>query len=153
MRWESHLDHAKLKHCDTKSEHTTDCHKVGFEAFSGAVMKCSVFWDVTPCSPLKASWCFRRTCCLYLQIEGAAYFILVSCLVYSSILKMEVTFFSKTLVDFQETTLHYISEDRTLQIVTIFVACHLTDEEKQNWFSVCVSGSSGNASERCTVCF
>jgi hypothetical protein len=38
-----------------------------------------------------------------------------SCLAYSSTLKMEVvTCFSKMLVDIQQTTQHYIPEDRTL---------------------------------------
>jgi hypothetical protein len=25
-------------------------------------MKSSVFWDITPCSPLKVNWCFEGTC-------------------------------------------------------------------------------------------
>jgi hypothetical protein len=37
-----------------------------------------------------------------------------SCLVYRFTLKMEATGSSKTPVDFQWTTKHYISEDRTL---------------------------------------
>jgi hypothetical protein len=28
---------------------------VGFEVLTGVVMKSSVFWDITPCSPLKVS--------------------------------------------------------------------------------------------------
>jgi hypothetical protein len=43
-------------------------------------------------------------------------FTLVSCLVYSSILKMEATYSSEMLVDFQRTTRCYISKDGTLQI-------------------------------------
>jgi hypothetical protein len=39
---------------------------------------------------------------------------LVSCLAYSSTLKMEATCSSETSVDFQQATLHYIPEDRTL---------------------------------------
>jgi hypothetical protein len=38
----------------------------------------------------------------------------VSCLVYSSTLKMEATFSSETSVDFQRTTRHYIPEESTL---------------------------------------
>jgi hypothetical protein len=39
---------------------------------------------------------------------------LVSCLAYSSTLKMEETCPSETLVDFQQTTQCYIPEDRSL---------------------------------------
>jgi hypothetical protein len=42
-----------------------------------------------------------------------AYFMLVSCLAYSSTLKMEVSCYSKTSVDFQRTTQRYIPKDRS----------------------------------------
>jgi hypothetical protein len=32
-----------------------DKHCVGFEALSAVVMKSSLFWDITPCSPLKVN--------------------------------------------------------------------------------------------------
>jgi hypothetical protein len=41
-------------------------------------------------------------------------FMLVSCLAYSSTLKMEATCCSEMSVDFQWTTRHYIPEHRTL---------------------------------------
>jgi hypothetical protein len=41
-------------------------------------------------------------------------FMLVSCLIYSSNLKMEAIYSSKTLVDFQCTAWCYIPEDSTL---------------------------------------
>jgi hypothetical protein len=44
----------------------------------------------------------------------ATWFMLVSCLAYSSTLMMKVTSSSETLVDLQWTTLCYIPEDRTL---------------------------------------
>jgi hypothetical protein len=46
----------------------------------------------------------------------ATCFTLVSCSVYSSNLKMEVTCSSETLVDFQRTAGRYIPEDRTLHL-------------------------------------
>jgi hypothetical protein len=46
----------------------------------------------------------------------AACFMWASSLAYSSTVKMEVAYSSKTSVDFQQTTLHYIPEDRTLKI-------------------------------------
>jgi hypothetical protein len=41
-------------------------------------------------------------------------FMLVSCLAYSLILKMEATCSSETSVDFQWTTQYYIPQDKTL---------------------------------------
>jgi hypothetical protein len=52
-----------------------------------------------------------RCCAL---VGFAACFMLVSCLAYSMTLKMEATCSSETLVDFQMTMWHCISEDRTL---------------------------------------
>jgi hypothetical protein len=46
----------------------------------------------------------------------AVCFTLVSCLAYSSTLKMETKCSSKTSLDFQQCTQLYIPEDRTLQL-------------------------------------
>jgi hypothetical protein len=45
----------------------------------------------------------------------ATSFMLNSCLAYSSTLKMEPTYSSETLVDFQRAARRYVPEDRTLQ--------------------------------------
>jgi hypothetical protein len=68
------------------------------------------FWDITPCSPLKASWYFGVTYCLHLQgcrINWARNYLclppaftLVSCPAYSSTLKMEAICSSEISVDF-----------------------------------------------------
>jgi hypothetical protein len=90
-------------------------------------MKSSVFWDITQCSPLKVNRRFGVTCLLHLQGKRqarhqhevtlfATSFMLVSCLSYSSTLKMEVTCYSETSLDFQLTTLRYIPEDRNLYL-------------------------------------
>jgi hypothetical protein len=50
-------------------------------------------------------------------------------LVYST-LKMEGTHFSKMSVDFQWTTQHYISEERTLYNLGVGMARNTTCEEK-----------------------
>jgi hypothetical protein len=34
---------------------------VGFEVLTAVVMKCSVFWHITPCIPLKVDRCCRGT--------------------------------------------------------------------------------------------
>jgi hypothetical protein len=69
-----------------------------FEVLTSVVMKCTIIWDITPCSPLKAPA-----------------FTLVSCLAYSSTLKMEAICFSETSVDFQRNTQRYIPEDSTFR--------------------------------------
>jgi hypothetical protein len=43
---------------------------VGFEVLTAAVMKIIIFWDITPCSPLKVNWRFGRTFRLLLQGRG-----------------------------------------------------------------------------------
>jgi hypothetical protein len=83
-------------------------------------MKSPIFWDITPCSPLKMNQRFGRTSRLHLQgrrtsqaNQYEAGTMLVSCLVYSSTLKMEAICFSETSVDFQRAIWRYIPEDRT----------------------------------------
>jgi hypothetical protein len=96
-------------------------------------MKSSIFWDITPCSPLKVKQHFGGIFRLHLygrrisksrnQREAACNqscllatcFTLISCLAHSSALKMEATYSSETPVDLQRTIWHYIPEDRTLQ--------------------------------------
>jgi hypothetical protein len=40
---------------------------VGFEVLTAVVMKISIFWDITPCTPLKVNRRFGGTNCLHLQ--------------------------------------------------------------------------------------
>jgi hypothetical protein len=90
-----------------------------FEVLTAMVMKRFVFWDITPCSPLKVNRRFGGTCRIHLQgrrINQARNQHESCSLAYSSTLKMEATCFSETSVDFQQTTRHYIPEDRTFQI-------------------------------------
>jgi hypothetical protein len=74
------------------------------------VMESSIFWDITPC---------RRN-------QRKATFPLVSCLAYSSILKMEVICSSETSFDFQRTTWRYVAEDRTLLLLLFAVLLNVT---------------------------
>jgi hypothetical protein len=85
--------------------------RVGFEALRAMVMKSSIFCDIMPCSPFKVNRRFGQICRL-LSLPPA--FTLVSCLAYSSTLKVELTFPSETSVDIQRTTWRYIPEVRTL---------------------------------------
>jgi hypothetical protein len=89
-------------------------------------MKSSIFWDITPCSPLRVNEPFGGTCRLHLQNQRisqprnqnkdllATWFTVVSFLTYSSTLKMEATCSFEMPVDFQRTTRRYIPEDITL---------------------------------------
>jgi hypothetical protein len=77
---------------------------VEFVVLTAVITRRFIFWNITPCSSLKISLGLLATC-----------FMLVSFSAYSSTLKMEATCSSETPADFQLTTWHYISEDRTLQ--------------------------------------
>jgi hypothetical protein len=80
----------------------------------------SIFWDITPCSPLNVNRRFGGKSCLHLQDRrinrarnrheaGSKFF-----LAYSSTFKMDAICSSETSVDFQRTTRRYIPEDGTL---------------------------------------
>jgi hypothetical protein len=98
---------------------------VGFEVLTAVVMKNTIFWDITPCSPLSVNRfggiyrlhlpC-RRIRRARLQSESSwkaeLCFTLVSCSAYSSTLKIEAICSSET-VDTQRTTRCYIPEDST----------------------------------------
>jgi hypothetical protein len=75
---------------------------VKFEVLTAVVMKSSIFWDISPCSPLK----------IYRRFGGAELFatcfILVPFLADSFTLKMEATCFSEKSVYFQRTKRRYI---------------------------------------------
>jgi hypothetical protein len=76
---------------------------VGFAVLTAVVMKSTIFWDIMPCSPLKVNR------------ELPPAFTLVSCLAYSSTLKVEAICSSETSVRFQRTTRRYIPGDSTLR--------------------------------------
>jgi hypothetical protein len=64
---------------------------------TAVVMKSTVFWHITPCSPLKVIWCFggtSRRAKLCLPPD----FTFVSCATYFSTLKMEAICSSETSV-------------------------------------------------------
>jgi hypothetical protein len=65
-----------------------------------------IFGGITPCDPLRGNG--------RLHLLLAASFTLVSCLAYSSTLKIEAIYSYETLVEFQRDTWRYIPEDITL---------------------------------------
>jgi hypothetical protein len=83
------------------SQHNLSKRNINSNSLSN--LKSSIFWDITPCSPLKVNGRFRGTCRLHFQgrrVSQArkqreaelslltAVFMLVSCVAYSSTLKM-----------------------------------------------------------------
>jgi hypothetical protein len=73
---------------------------VGFEVLTAMRIKNPIFWDMTPCSPLKLNRRFRgisrlRAANLALL---AICLTLSLCLAYSPKMKMEAKYFSETLV-------------------------------------------------------
>jgi hypothetical protein len=82
------------------NEHTQlNTGYVVFKASTAVLMKSSIFWDITPYSPLKVNLHFGGTYRLHISVALLATCLtLVSCLAYSSTLKMEATYASETSV-------------------------------------------------------
>jgi hypothetical protein len=87
----------------------------GFEDLTALVMNSSIFWDITPCSPLKVNRLFGGIYHLNLQSRrmNQVRNERESRWQYA-ILKMEATNSSETSVDFQRTTWLYIPENTAL---------------------------------------
>jgi hypothetical protein len=58
--------HQTLRHCSS-IEAGNKWRNVGFEVLRAVVMKSTIFWDITPCSPLKLKQRFGGTYRLYHQ--------------------------------------------------------------------------------------
>jgi hypothetical protein len=76
-------------------------------------MKSSIFWDITPRSPLKVN----RRFALFATCFHAGFLL---GLFFDP--EMEATSSSATSVDFQQTTRRYISEDGTLQVINCWAS-------------------------------
>jgi hypothetical protein len=96
---------------------------------------CDLFWHITPRTLLKFNRHFGRTCCLHLQDRTllATSFMIISCLAYSSTLKLE-TCSSEMSIDFQG--LHgVISQKMELWEPQILRRRHeLISRQKQGFF-------------------
>jgi hypothetical protein len=90
--------------------------RVAFEAFAAMFSRSSIYWDITPCSPLKANDVSEEYVAPIFRDLFATYFLLFPCLAYSLTLNIEEIYSSETLVYFQRTTRVYIPEDRILHI-------------------------------------
>jgi hypothetical protein len=98
-----------------------------FEVLTAMAMKSSIFWDITPCSPIESQPTFRENMSLCVppdftlvscfvsffilkmevtysfEIYLRPAFMLVFCIAYFSTLKLEAIYFSETSVEFQRT--------------------------------------------------
>jgi hypothetical protein len=115
-----HTHHAPDIHWFLNPINSVD--SIGFEVLT-AVVRSSIYWNITPCSPLKVNRRFGETYRLHLQgrrISEKAGGKQTSYAVYFSTLKMEAICYSVTSLDFQRTTRRYVSEDGTFNT---FLAC------------------------------
>jgi uncharacterized membrane protein len=82
---------------------------IGFEVITAVTIKGSVFWDITPCSPLKVRVYFGRTYRTHLQVLRlkqtrnnknlvCRLLLLAFCLDYSSTLKMEFDMLLRNMI-------------------------------------------------------
>jgi hypothetical protein len=84
-------------------------YRVEIEAVTEVVMKCSVFWGMTPCSPMKSLLTSWRN--MSPPSSGSKNMSSKKL----ETLKMEATCSSETSVDFLRTARRYIPEESTLQ--------------------------------------
>jgi hypothetical protein len=132
---------------DVKTEFSARQPKsIGFEALTAVVMKSTIFWDITPCSPLSVNRRFGGTYRLHLQGRrnqhesrwrpGETGIAVVTCHLLSrwflsqlmfSTLKMEAICSTETSVDTKRTTWRYIPADGTLQTTERFVLLSRVD--------------------------
>jgi hypothetical protein len=89
-------------------------------------MKCSVFWDITPCSPLKVDKVSEE------HID----FVVVSSVADASSFIMGVTFCSERSVDFQRVTQHYMRYDRTSCLVSFGLRTYVDNKLRYINYSI-----------------
>jgi hypothetical protein len=86
----------------------------GFEVLTAVVMKGSVFWDKTPCSPLKVKRRFGGKCRLHLQGRR---------------ISQPRRQYEAGTKHFQRTTRNYIPEDRTLKFICGLLKDNVSNSE------------------------
>jgi hypothetical protein len=114
---------------------------LAFEIISAVDIKTSVFWDITPCCPVKVNDVSEEHVTFIFRVEeeakeetsmkhSASYacFVLCSSFDHSFTLKVEAVCSSETSIDFHRTTRRYIPEDRArlfviLQLCIFSICC------------------------------
>jgi hypothetical protein len=108
---------------------------VGFEVLTPVVMKSTIFWDKTPCSPLKVSRRFGETYRLHLQgrkMTSAACHLLSRWFhlsLFFSTLKMEVIFSSEMSAVSQLTTRRTLNYAVCLSCFWVVGFCRLHEAD------------------------
>jgi hypothetical protein len=97
--------------------HTKPFHLIRFEVLIAVVMKVSIFWDITPCSPLKVNGRFGGTCRLHIQGQR------ISQAGNQGEGRWQVELCSETSVGFQRNTLRYIPELFRFTLLLSLTAC------------------------------
>jgi hypothetical protein len=98
-------------HCRVSLSHCVTSTSCRFEGLTAVVVKSTIFWDITPRSPLSVNWRFWGT--YSLQLHGWKYKL------SKKPARKQVPpaiCSSETSVDTQRTTWRYIPEDGTLQV-------------------------------------
>jgi hypothetical protein len=104
-----------------RQKQASGTESVGFEVLTAVIMKNSVSWDMTPCSPANQVM-FRSNISLSSKLKSKLYLLLASCLLhdrFSLALKMDAICSFETLVDFHRTTQSYIPEDNCVPRGTV----------------------------------
>jgi hypothetical protein len=104
-----------MPECTVNWTHTISSH-VKFEVLTAVVIRNTVPWNITPCSPVKVNRRFGGTYRVHLQgwISRARYYLLSGWY-----LARPIRYSSETSVAFQRITRCYIPEDATLHFLTL----------------------------------
>lgn len=95
-------------------------YSVGFKVLTVVTTRSTIIWDVILYSSLQVHWCFRGINCIHPSwVLLAISFLLVTCLVYSSALKLEALCSSQTSVNFCWTIWWHFPEDTILHLQTL----------------------------------
>jgi hypothetical protein len=122
---EKNISTSLYAHLQNFSSILTPCSHVEFEGLTAAVMKCTIFWGITPCVPLKANRRFDRTHRLHLhnrinriryQRECTQLATFFQASIFLGLFDTEDggDMFLRNSIDFQRTTWRYIPDDSNL---------------------------------------
>jgi hypothetical protein len=104
-----------------------------------------MFWDTTPCSPLKVSRRFGGTCRLHLALLATCFYAGFLLSLFLT-LKTEATCSSETSFGIQQTAWCYIPEDK--ELVNIKMGCR-----EIGWGPVECCCKHGNEPSGCIKCW
>jgi hypothetical protein len=132
-------------------------HYVRFEVLTAVVMKSTIFWDITLCSPSSVNRRFGGKYCLHLQgrknklskkpawkqvLEHIVAVFMIEKISWArnqreSRCKMEAVCSPETSVGTERTTRPYIPKDGTLIIMTVYESNELSSRNKLHEYKIC----------------